>query len=48
MPPDNPMSLSGQDYADLVAYILQANALQAGSRELPADTDRLMELKLPW
>ena len=48
MPPDNPMTLAKQDYADLVAYILQANAMHAGERELPADSDKLMEMKLPW
>lgn len=48
MPPDTPMSLTGQEYTDLVAYILQANAMQAGTKELPADSNKLMEMKLPW
>ena len=42
------MSLAGQKYADLVAYILQSNAVQKGNKELPADSNKMLELKLPW
>ncbi len=37
MPEDDPGSLSAQEYADVLAYILQLNDLPAGGVELPAD-----------
>lgn len=37
MPEDDPGSLEPQQYADVLAYILQMNDLPAGSAELPAD-----------
>ena len=37
MPPDRPGTFSDKVYADLVAYILQANGYEPGGRELPAD-----------
>jgi PQQ-dependent dehydrogenase (methanol/ethanol family) len=36
MPPANPGELGGQTYADLEAYILQANGLEPGASELTA------------
>ncbi|HEV3482093.1 MAG TPA: cytochrome c, partial [Candidatus Acidoferrales bacterium] len=36
MPPADPGALSGQAYADLEAYILQANGLEPGATELTA------------
>jgi mono/diheme cytochrome c family protein len=41
MPPDRPGQLSPQEYADLTAYVLSVNGVQAGSAELPADLDAL-------
>jgi mono/diheme cytochrome c family protein len=37
MPPDRPGTFSDKVYADLVAYILQANGYEPGGRELPVD-----------
>ena len=37
MPPDRPGSLPAQTYTDIVAYILQKNALPAGGSELLPD-----------
>lgn len=48
MPPDNPMSLSNRGYSDVIAYILQANAIEAGTGELPYEQEKLLNLKLPW
>jgi mono/diheme cytochrome c family protein len=49
MPQDNPASLEPQMYADLVAYILQANRFPAGKRELAAgeDLDHILIEKRP-
>lgn len=38
MPPDKQNSLSAADYLSVVAYLLQANAVAAGSQELKAGT----------
>jgi mono/diheme cytochrome c family protein len=38
MPDDDPGSLSLQEYADVVAYILQVNGYGPGDRELRADS----------
>jgi mono/diheme cytochrome c family protein len=37
MPPDQPGGLSDKVYADLVAFILQANEYHSGDKELPTD-----------
>jgi len=37
MPEDNPNSLTGQEYLDVVAYMLSVGGMPAGSQELPAD-----------
>lgn len=37
MPPDRPGTFSDKVYADLVAFLLQANGYEAGGRELPAE-----------
>jgi hypothetical protein len=37
MPQDRPGSLSAEEYAAIVAYLLQLNGRAAGDRELPAD-----------
>lgn len=48
MPPDRPGTLSDKVYADLVAFVLQANGYKPGDRQLPANVDEqlLMSLKL--
>ena len=48
MPSEKPMSLSGQDYADVIAYVLQANDVAARANDLPADPEVLQEMPLPW
>ena len=45
MPQDDPGSLTPQEYIDVVAYILQLNGVTPGSRELPADGDRLSSMR---
>lgn len=47
MPPDRPGALSDQTYADLVAYILSENGIEAGDTPLPADMAALSQLSLP-
>ncbi|MEO8257902.1 MAG: cytochrome c [Acidobacteriota bacterium] len=37
MPKDSPGSLKAETYADLVAYLLEANEFPAGAQELTAD-----------
>jgi mono/diheme cytochrome c family protein len=41
MPQDDPGSLTPEEYAAVVAYLLQLNGRPAGERELPADEERL-------
>ena len=41
MPPAQPNSLSGNQYADILAYLLSANALPAGTAALAADRSAL-------
>lgn len=41
MPPSRPADLPDQAYADIVAYVLLANGLPAGSTELPTSLDKL-------
>lgn len=41
MPLHAPGALSPESYADIVAYMLKANGLPAGARELPADANAL-------
>ena len=45
MPQDRPGSLSAQQYADVLSYILQLNGGRAGDRELPADEDLLGRMR---
>lgn len=44
MPPDSPGSLSEGKYADILAYILSRNGLEAGASELPSDEEALGKL----
>ena len=44
MPYDSPGRLSAQEYADVVAYMLELNGVPAGESELPSDPDGLMQI----
>jgi mono/diheme cytochrome c family protein len=46
MPQDKPGTLSPDDTADIVAYILCANQLPAGDAALPHDLEILKEIRL--
>jgi mono/diheme cytochrome c family protein len=46
MPQDKPNSLSPEETADVVAYILSANALPPGETVLPFDLEILKEIRL--
>ena len=46
MPEDAPGSLPPQQYADIIAYFLSMNGMDAGSAELPADAEALQGLSL--
>jgi S-disulfanyl-L-cysteine oxidoreductase SoxD len=46
MPMTNPGRLSRQVYADIVAYLLQANGLPAGATPLPSDDDGLKKVRI--
>jgi mono/diheme cytochrome c family protein len=41
MPEDDPGSLKKEQYADVIAYLLQVNKFPAGETELPIDKDAL-------
>jgi len=47
MPTTAPGSLGPTVYAQIVAYVLQQNAIVAGTEELPADTARLARMVIP-
>ena len=47
MPKNDPASLSAQEYADVVAYLLKLNGLPSGKDELPTDTTTLGKMRLP-
>jgi cytochrome c len=46
MPGDHPGKLTGQQTADLLAFILRANHFPPGSAELPPDTQKLRRIRL--
>ena len=46
MPLDNPSSLSRQQVADVVSFLLKANKWPAGESELPRETFALKEIKI--
>jgi mono/diheme cytochrome c family protein len=46
MPPDRPGSLTDQSYADLTAFLLDANDYPKGDKELPSDTASQQKLSL--
>jgi mono/diheme cytochrome c family protein len=43
MPMDNPASLTAQQYADSVAYLLEMNAFPAGDAELKGDDEATLK-----
>ena len=44
MPSDRPGSLSRQSYVDIVAFMLQKNALPSGEKELEGDPETLSQI----
>jgi mono/diheme cytochrome c family protein len=46
MPQDNPASLSDDDYATVIAYVLQLNAMPPGETALPADSASLTKIRV--
>lgn len=44
MPYDSPGRLSPQEYADIVAYMLQLNGIPEGDTELPSTSEGLMQI----
>ena len=44
MPSDNPGTLSAQQVADLIAFILSSNQYRAGQTEIPTDADHLTHI----
>lgn len=46
MPKDNPASLSDDDYSNVLAYILQLNAMPPGDLPLPSDSTALSQIKV--
>ncbi len=44
MPRDNPGSLNARAYADVIAYVLQANKIPSGAKELSLNTDVLGQI----
>jgi mono/diheme cytochrome c family protein len=46
MPPDRPGSLTDQNYADLTAFLLEANGYPKGDKELPPDTPSQQAMSL--
>ena len=47
MPPARPGTLGDVSYAQLLAFMLQENGSQAGTRELPADPEALKAMAAP-
>lgn len=46
MPADHPGTLSREQNADILAYILQVNKLPAGKNRLPSDEDALKQIQI--
>jgi mono/diheme cytochrome c family protein len=46
MPKNDPGSLASEDVADVVAYLLEMNAMPAGKRELRPDADSLKQYRV--
>jgi mono/diheme cytochrome c family protein len=46
MPPASPNSLPEPTYADIVAYVLEVNGVEAGDTRLDADTEKLDQMRI--
>jgi len=46
MPKNDPNSLSEQEYADVVAYVLKMNKMPVGQSEMPADSTKLSAIRI--
>ena len=46
MPKNEPGSLSAQEYADVVAYLMKMNRMPSGRHELPADSTALKDIRI--
>jgi hypothetical protein len=46
MPDDNPGSLSPEEVAEALAYILQSNGAPAGPERLPIDVEELSSIRV--
>jgi mono/diheme cytochrome c family protein len=46
MPKNDPGSLSPDDVADVMAYLLRMNAMPVGKEELPPDADSLKKIRI--
>ena len=47
MPPASPGQLGPEAAAQIIAYVLQVNGIQAGQSELPTDTTALASMQIP-
>src|SRR5690349_20148027 len=46
MPKNEPGSLSAEEYADVLAYVLKMNRLPAGKADLPPDSTKLSAIRI--
>jgi mono/diheme cytochrome c family protein len=46
MPEDGPGQLKLEEYSDIVAYMLRMNGYPAGDTELPAEAEKLQQLRI--
>ena len=46
MPKNEPGSLSDEEYADVVAYLLKMNQMPSGKSEMPSDSARLASIRI--
>jgi hypothetical protein len=46
MPQNEPASLSPQEYAQVIAYILKLNGVPAGRGDIPVDPERLKRIRI--
>jgi mono/diheme cytochrome c family protein len=48
MPKSDPGSLTPQEYAQAIAYLLKINDVPAGEEELPLDSEALKKIRVEW
>ena len=46
MPKNEPASLSPEEYADVMTYVLKLNGMPAGAKELPPDADTMNTIRI--